>query len=298
MSAPRVIFVPAYAKINFTLDVLGKRDDGYHALASVMQTVALHDTLRIAVNVSGEITASCDDPALQGDDNLALRAARLLKAELGDERLGATIELRKGVPVQAGLGGGSSDAAAVLNALNALWGAGKSREDLEALGARLGSDVPFFVRGGTGLIEGRGEHVAPLPDAEPFWILLAKPRIGLSTAAVFRQLAPGDYSDGAATRELVQSLHERHPIALDRLFNALEPGVLAASPSVTAARDALRDAGAPVARMSGSGPTVFAPFRELARARPVYDQLVEAPFDVWLTHTVTASQARLALPNP
>src|SRR5579872_3284721 len=280
MSAPRSMFVSAHAKINLTLDVLGKRDDGYHALASVMQTLALHDTLRISANMGGALALFCDDPALRGEENLALRAAYLLKAEMGDERLGAAIELRKGVPVQAGLGGGSSDAAAVLNALNAQWSTGYNVDRLEELGARLGSDVPFFIRSGTALIEGRGEEVTPLPDAEPLWIVLAKPRTGLSTATVFRQLTPGDYSDGSATRQLVQSLRASQPTALEHLFNALEPSVLRAFPEVGAVRDALLGAGAPVARMSGSGPTICAPFHELLQARAVYDKLREASSDV------------------
>lgn len=298
MSAPQSMFVSAHAKINLTLDVLGKRDDGYHALASVMQTLALHDTLRISANRGGALTFFCDDPVLRGEENLALRAARLLKAEMGDERLGAAIELRKGVPVQAGLGGGSSDAAAVLSALNGQWSAGYAVDRLEELGARLGSDVPFFIHGGTALIEGRGEVVTPLPDAEPLWILLAKPRTGLSTATVFRQLMPDDYSDGSVTRQVVQSLRAGQPIALEHLFNVLEPSVLRAFPEVGAVRDALLGAGAPVARMSGSGPTVLAPFHELLQARAVYDKLREAPYDVWLTHTVTSIQAHAALPKP
>lgn len=297
MSTARSLFVAAYAKINLTLDVLGKRDDGYHALASVMQAISLHDTLLIRANTSGQIAMVCDDPALHGDDNLALRAAWLLKAETGDARLGAEIELRKAVPVQAGLGGGSSDAAAVLTTLNALWGSGYDAAHLQALGARLGSDVPFFIRGGTALIEGRGELVTPLLDAEPLWILLAKPRTGLSTAAVFGELSPAGFTDGAATRRVVEAIGRREPIAFGDLANALEPGVRRAFPEVDAACTLLLAAGAPVARMSGSGPTVFAPCRELALARAIYAKLVGGPLDVWLAHTVTSRLFSVPLPN-
>ncbi|MGH2514940.1 MAG: 4-(cytidine 5'-diphospho)-2-C-methyl-D-erythritol kinase [Ktedonobacterales bacterium] len=291
MLARQSMFVAAHAKINLTLDVLGKRDDGYHALASVMQTVAPHDTLLVSANTRGALRLVCDDATLTNGDNLALRAAQLLKAEIGDERLGATIELRKAVPMQAGLGGGSSDAAAVLNALDTLWGAGYSLPALETFGARLGSDVPFFLRGGTALIEGRGEVVTPLPDAEPLWLILAKPRIGLSTATVFRSLPSSAYSNGAATRQVVQAVAAGQPLALESLFNALEPGVLSAFPAVRAVRDALSAAGAPAVRMSGSGPTVFAPFREIAQARVIYEKLLPAPYDVWLTHTSPGAQA-------
>lgn len=296
MSTPSSVFVPAYAKINLTLDVLGRRDDGFHALASVMQTIALHDTLLIRATTDGEICVMCDDPALQTSDNLALRAARLLRAELGDERLGATIELRKMVPAQAGLGGGSSDAAAVLVALDALWSGCYDSERLKELGARLGSDVPFFIRGGTALIEGRGELVTPLLDAEPLWIVLAKPHIGLSTPAVFRQLTPANYTDSTATHAVVELINGQHPLHFDGFHNALEPGVLRAFPAVAAARDALRTAGAATACMSGSGPTIYAPFRELAHARAAYDQLLDLPLTIWLTHTITSGNVRASLP--
>jgi 4-diphosphocytidyl-2-C-methyl-D-erythritol kinase len=296
MSAPQSTFVSAHAKINLTLDILGKRDDGYHALASVMQTLALHDTLLVSVNMGGAITVHCDDPSLSGDDNLARRAALLLKGEIGDERLGATIELRKEVPIQAGLGGGSSDAAAVLNTLNAQWNAGYTVAELQSHGALLGSDVAFFIRGGTALIEGRGEHVTSLPDVEPLWILLAKPRVGLSTAVVFGQLAPRGYSDGTATRQLAQFISSGQPIELNGLYNALEPGVLSAFQEVAATRDTLLAAGAPVVRMSGSGPTFFAPFRELSQARAVLDKMLETPYDVWLTHTIPSIGSYSMLP--
>lgn len=296
MSIAQALFVKAYAKINLTLDVLGKRDDGYHTLASVMQAISLHDTLLIRSNASGQITMICDDPALQGDDNLALRAARLLKAEIGDERLGAEIELRKAVPVQAGLGGGSSDAGAVLTTLNALWGGGYDAAQVESLGGRLGSDVPFFIRGGTALIEGRGELVTPLPDAEPFWIVLAKPRVGLSTAAVYRALSPAGYTDGTASRHIVEAINRRDPIAFADLANALEPGVRRTFPEVDAACALLLAAGAPVAHMSGSGPTVFAPCRELSLASAIYDKLVGSPLEVWLAHTVTSRLFSISLP--
>lgn len=296
MSIPKSIFVLAYAKINLTLDVLGKRDDGYHALASVMQTISLHDSLLIRANAGGQIIATSDDPLLASDDNLAPRAARLLKADIGNERLGAEIELRKAVPIQAGLGGGSSDAAAVLTALNELWGAGYDIARLEALGGQLGSDVPFFIRGGTALIEGRGEVVTPLPDMEPLWILLAKPRIGLATPTVFGQLSPASYTDGKATRRVVEAINSRYPIAFTDLVNALEPGVLRAFPEVAAARAMLLAAGAPTAHMCGSGPTLFVPCRELSLARAIYTHLVDSPLDVWLAHTVTASLFRAPLP--
>lgn len=285
------LFVPAYAKINLTLDVLGKREDGYHRLASVMQTIALHDTLRIETNDDAAITCACDAAELQTDDNLALRAAKLISAIAGDKRLGVRIELRKEIPTQAGLGGGSSDAARVLTMLNALWQLGLPTERLEELAAQLGSDVPFFVRGGTALIEGRGEYVTALPDAEPLWIVLAKPAIGLPTAQVFRSLRPESYSAGDDTEAVVVAIREQRPLPFERLSNALEPGVLQTVPQVAAARNLLLDSGAPLVRMSGSGPTLFAPFRRLADAAAVLERARASTLDVavWLTHTISHS---------
>ncbi len=284
-------FVPAYAKINLTLDVLGKREDGYHRLASVMQTIALHDTLRIQTNESGAISCYCDRAELQTDDNLALRAAKLLAGTAPERQLGAEIELRKEVPAQAGLGGGSSDGAHVLAALNALWRLNLPAERLEALGAQLGSDVPFFVRGGTALIEGRGEYVTPLPDAEALWLVLAKPSIGVPTAQVFRSLRPESYTMGDDSEAVVSAIRERRPLPFERLTNALEPGVLQMFPPVAMARDLLLDAGAPLVRMSGSGPALFAPFRRLADAAAVAEraQANASGVAIWLTHTITSS---------
>ena len=281
-----VAFHPAYAKVNYTLDVLGKRADGYHRLASVMQTISLHDTLALRTRSDDAITLICDDPALETPANLALRAAHLLREHIGRTLAGVTLELRKRIPVQAGLGGGSSDAAAALTALDAYWGLHLDRDTLRALGARLGSDVPFFLAGGTALIGGRGEVVEPLPPAEPLWIVLVKPPIGISTATVFRTLAPAAYTGGDDTAALVAAIRAGEPLPLDRLSNALEPGVAATYPQVPAALDALRAAGAPIARLSGSGPTVYAPFRELIVAERVYQSVRAAGMPAWLTHTV------------
>lgn len=287
-----VSFHPAYAKINLTLDVLGRRDDGYHRLASVMQTIALHDTLALRTRDDGAIALVCDDPALDTPDNLALRAAHPLRQQAAQAALpGVTIELRKRIPAQAGLGGGSSDAAAALVALDAYWDLHLDTEALRELGARLGSDVPFFLPGGTALIGGRGEVVEPLPPAEPLWIVLAKPSIGLSTAAVFRALTPTGYTSGEVTTALVAAIRAGAPLPFERLSNALERGVTAAYPQVAAALDAFRAAGAPVARMSGSGPTVYAPFRDLIAAAQVHQHMRVAGYAAWLTHTVAAPRS-------
>lgn len=336
MSSPSPLspstFVPAYAKVNLTLAVLGRRADGYHRLASVMQTVSLHDTLRLAplalsddpatlAEANGAsmdntpdlppIAFACDLPELgAAADNLAVRAARAMQgaalalggAAAHRARRGLLLELRKETPTQAGLGGGSSDAACVLAALDALWGLGLGAARLEALAATLGSDTPFFVGGGTALIEGRGEVVTPLPDAEPLWLILLKPRVGVSTAAIFRALTPADYGDAADTEAVVSAIRAGQALPFDRLTNTLEPVTLRAYPAVAAARDLLLAAGAPVVRMSGSGPTLYAPFRTLDEASVVHRRLRaevdgDDAFDAWLCHTRSREQCARALPT-
>jgi 4-diphosphocytidyl-2-C-methyl-D-erythritol kinase len=286
MSPQQPVVVPAYAKINLTLAVLGKRPDGYHDLASILQTVSLHDTLRIEPTRDGVIACEVDVPTLQSADNLALRATRLLREEIGDPALGARIELHKEIPIQGGMGGGSSDAAAVLLTLNRLWGAGLSDNHLERLGARLGSDVPFFVQGGTARIAGRGEVVAPLPDAEPLWLTLARPPVSVSTATVFGRLAPQDYGPAEDTDTVARAIVNGQSLPFDRLTNTLEPCVFAAYPAVAATREALLGAGAPLVRMSGSGPTLYVPFRSQDEAAALVAGARARGLQIWLCRTL------------
>lgn len=286
----RARFLPAHAKINLTLDVLGKRPDGYHELASVMQTISLADTLLVGSTADYRISCDTDVPGLRSEHNLALRAARLLADCLGERARGARIELRKIVPAQGGLGGGSGDAAAVLVALNAVWNAGLDEAALEALAAELGSDIPFFIRGGTCLIEGRGERVTPLPDVEPLWLLIAKPPVNIPTPTVFRILSADEWSTGEETAAVVAAIRESQPLPFERLFNALEGTVLRTYGAVAATREALLAAGAPTVRLSGSGPTLYAPFRTLLEASAVYHRARTRGVLVWLCHTVTRAE--------
>ena len=292
MTRPATVFVPAYAKINLTLAVLGRREDGYHRLASVMQTISLHDTLRFTVGGSVKAGGSfvCDVAELSAPDNLVARAADALRAEVGRPELGADIELHKEVPAQGGLGGGSSDAATTLAALNALWELGLSPERLETLAARLGSDTAYFVGGGTARIEGRGEVVRPLPDAEPLWLVLARPPVSVSTPSVFRALTPADYGDAADTDAVVAAIQAGQPLPFDRLTNTLERSVMQSYPVVLRARDSLLDLGASLVIMSGSGPSLFAPYRSLAAAAALYERAKARGLQVWLCHTVTRAQ--------
>ncbi len=158
----RALVLKAYAKINLTLEVLGRREDGYHDIVSILQTIDLHDTLTL--EPAQDMALECDQSELEGPDNLVLKAAALLREATGCHQ-GARLKLQKGIPLAAGLGGGSSDAAAALLGLSRLWGLGLSAEKLMPLAAKLGSDVPFFLYGGTAMAQGRGEIVRPLPPA-------------------------------------------------------------------------------------------------------------------------------------
>ena len=207
----RKVTIETPAKINLTLEVLGKRDDGYHEIASVMQAVSLFDTLTLSM--AEDVQLISDVPEIGTRDNLVYRTAELLKREKGVDE-GVEIRLSKGIPIAAGMGGGSSDAAATLLGLNHLWGLGVDIEELTGLAVRLGSDVPFFLSGGTALAEGRGERITPLPTPPTTWLALALQPNPLEnkTAAAYKALTPRDYTDGQKTARLASLLKRwRHP---------------------------------------------------------------------------------------
>ena len=244
----------AHAKINLTLEVLGKRADGFHEIRSVMQRITLADTLTIGR--AEELILACSDPGLEGPENLVWRAAELLRGEYGVSA-GASLALEKRIPVAAGLGGGSSDAAAALRGLNELWKLGLNGERLRDLGARLGSDVPFFLlESGSALAEGRGERLMPLAPLPAWWVVLVKPEAGISAAAAYGALRAEDWSTGFATSRWLA--YARASGRLPDPVNGLEAAALRAEPAAAAAKRALAEVGARSAAMSGSGSTYFA----------------------------------------
>ena len=201
------ITVAAPAKVNLHLEVLGLRPDGFHELAMVMQSIDLADRLTFRNRADAQIELSCDDPSLSlGDDNLIVRAARLLRDRSGFSELGASIALSKRIPIGAGLAGGSSDGAATLVGLNDLWGLGHTQAQLERFAADLGSDMPFCVSGGRQLCFGRGEQLEPCPEMPtPLAVLLVKdPTVSVSTPWAYqrcRELHGGSYLQGEAAFE-------------------------------------------------------------------------------------------------
>jgi 4-diphosphocytidyl-2-C-methyl-D-erythritol kinase len=258
----------APAKLNLFLEILGRRPDGYHEIETLMVAVNLHDRLTFADDPSGAVTLSCDDPALPtGGGNLVVKAAERLKAATGCPR-GATIVLNKVVPAEAGLAGGSSDAAATLVALDRLWELKTPPETLDAVASEVGSDVPFFLRGPAAVCRGRGERVEALPLNRTLHFVLVCPPIGVSTADVYRNLTPPDRPKSVGP--VLDALAREGPAVLGRsLFNRLQPTAEAIRPALGRVRDALAElvpSHLDGALMSGSGSAYFGLARDPAAA--------------------------------
>lgn len=248
----------APAKINLFLEVLGKREDGYHEIETVMQAVGLADRLELWQRPAGEFSISvAGGPAPADEDNLALRAARLLARESGAQE-GVHIHLDKRIPVGGGLGGGSSDAAAALRGLDRLWRLGARREDLANIGAELGSDVNFFLSGGTAVCRGRGELVEPLEVQHAMNVLLYIPQRQVATRDIYARLRMPLTNRRRSCHTILKALKEGAFENCGReLFNRLEEPVFELYPDLAAARDVLTGEGALGTLLSGSGSTIF-----------------------------------------
>lgn len=246
----------AHAKINLTLDVLSRRPDGYHEVEMIMQSIALHDTLEMELDKEIVLTVS-GIRVTAGQDNLVLRAARLLQQQAGPEA-GARIHLHKEIPVAAGLAGGSTDAAAALRGLNRLWNLGLGNEQLVKLAAQLGADVSFCLTGGTAVARGIGEILTPLPPVPAFGVVLVKPAFEVSTAAVYRGLDLADLGRRPDTPAMVGALQKGDlDLVARNLCNVLESVTLKLHPELQTIKKRLQEAGCRGVLMSGSGPTVF-----------------------------------------
>ena len=255
----RVLAARCPAKVNLALRVLDRRPDGYHELDTVFQAIDLWDTLEI--REAGALRMTCDDPGLPTDgSNLVLRAAELLRERAGISP-GAELHLRKVIPSQAGLGGGSSDAAAALLLCARFWGLDCSPGELRAMAAEIGSDVPFFLEGGTARGTGRGERIEALPAVRPLHLLLGCPPFGTSTVEVYQRASTRLTLPGVGVNLAILKAH-KWPVDNDFAFmvNDLEPIVFEVRPALRDFRDALLRAGATAAMLSGSGSTVYGVF--------------------------------------
>ncbi|WP_418791320.1 4-(cytidine 5'-diphospho)-2-C-methyl-D-erythritol kinase [Phosphitispora sp. TUW77] len=253
----RHLELKAAAKINLTLDVLGKLPDGYHEVEMVMQSIELHDVVVMEEAREG-IEVFTNHPRLPGGrSNIAYKAALLIKESFGI-KTGVRIHITKNIPLAAGLAGGSTDAAAVLRGLNCLWELGLSYEGLLAKAALIGSDVSFCIQGGTALAKGRGEVILPLHDVPELWMVLVKPPLDISTAEIYREYDPAKVNVRPDTGQMIFSIErgDKEGIAAN-LGNVLESVTLLKYPVVAQVKERLEKTGALRAIMSGSGPTVF-----------------------------------------
>ena len=301
-----IVTTPAPAKVNWTLEVLERRPDGYHEVRTVLQTVDLCD--RVRAWPAGDLELVLTDPAGKAGaplvdvppvENLAYRAAALLRDRAGRAGLGARIELAKAIPAGAGLGGGSSDAAATLRALDRLWGLGLPRAELARLGAELGADVPFFLFGGTALGRGRGDEVTPLPDIPTQRLLLVVPRRRPSgkTAAMYAHLRPEHFGAGEAGERLAAAIGRGVAPGDDDVCNAFEGVAAEVLPEAAVAAKRCRDLGLRP-HLAGSGPAQFVFLPPDTDSAPLREALTAAGLDVFEAATMTASTATAVVEEP
>mgnify|MGYP001336624059 CR=1 FL=1 len=265
--------VKAPAKINLALDVLKKREDGYHEVKMVMTTIDLADRLDITLLEEDEIRVESSSGIIPDDKrNLAYKAAELLK-ERFQIKQGCKIEITKNIPVAAGLAGGSSDCAAALKGLNELWNLGLTKAQLAELGSELGSDVAFCVYGGTALATGRGEKITPIASPVPAWVILAKPPLGISTANTYQQVNVKT-CEHPNVDLMIEALEEQNYEKMcQHLGNSLESVILENYPIVKKIKEKMKKLGADGVLMSGSGPTVFGLTRYDTRMKRILNGL-------------------------
>lgn len=266
---------PAWAKLNLTLDILGKRPDGYHDLRMVMQSISLKDDVTLEETECAGVRVTSNFHFLPSDgSNIAAKAANQFFERTGLLPRNLAIHIHKEIPVCAGMAGGSSDGAAVLRILGRLWGDGLSREQLEDIAAGVGSDVPYCVRGGTALAEGRGERLTDLPPLPPCFLVVCKPSFAISTPELFslvhlRQLRC--HPDTAGMQSALEA-GDLEGVA-HRLYNVFEDVLPRKYAQVFEIKRALLDAGAMASSMTGSGPTVFGIFHDRSHAETAWERL-------------------------
>ncbi len=264
----------AYAKINLGLDVIGKRDDGYHLVKMIMQNVDIYDTLTFEETQDGQISLSSSDDTVPTDDsNLICRVARQLKDNYSVNK-GAVIALEKRIPVAAGMAGGSTDAAAAYLALNELWDLGLTKEKLCELAVKLGADIPYCIVGGTALSEGIGEVLSPIANNADYHLVVAKPDIAVSTGWVYTELDSHETDIHPDIDGIKEAIEAGDVISMCGLIgNVLEPVTVSKYPVVTEIEKLLENNGAVKAFMTGSGPTVFAVYDDVSKAKEGYEAI-------------------------
>ena len=279
------MIIEAFAKINWSLDICGVREDGYHLMDMLMQPVSIADEITILPSSSLEITTSGWPPVKADENNLAYRAALALKNASGYPS-GASIHIHKQIPVGAGMGGGSSDAAAVLTGLNRLWETGFSQDSLERIGLELGADVPFFIRGGLTRTGGIGEKLQNLDYLYDYRLIVIQPCSGLSTSQVFHLWHAADSNPRPDTEKALSALQSgKLDMLCESISNVLQPVAESIHPEIGIACHALKEQGALTAVMTGSGSAVFGVFPSDSSAKKARQSLQSRYRTLFLCHT-------------
>jgi len=294
---PPTVTLPAFAKINLKLRVLGRRADGYHDLDTIFQAVSVHDTIAASLIADPHLTISCSDRQLPvNETNLVMRAARALQEHSAVKR-GARIRLQKRIPTQAGLGGGSADAAMTLIALTKLWELNCTSDELIAIGAQLGADGSFFFYGGTARANGIGEQIEPLNDVGQMFLVIVKPNVNISTADAYRELDERSLTSLNSKSILSTSrpIADSDQIDFANLTNDFEAVVFDLQPEIRRAKNALLKAGANQSLLAGSGSAVFGIFEsEDAQRRAIQAIELETGWRVFPCKTVGREQYQRA----
>ncbi|MFW2489837.1 4-(cytidine 5'-diphospho)-2-C-methyl-D-erythritol kinase [Clostridium chromiireducens] len=278
--------IKAYAKINIALDVVGKREDGYHLLRMIMQTIDLYDIIEVEKCESG-INITCNKHYVPTDErNLAYKAARLFKETYSIDE-GVNINIIKNIPVSAGLAGGSTDASGVLKIMNKLFNINANNNELKELGLKLGADVPYCISGGTALCEGIGEKITNLKSFQNKILVLIKPPFGVSTKEVYKSFDLSKVVFHPRIKELIEAIENDDIYFIaNNMKNLLENVTLKKHKIISNIKEETILNGAIGTMMSGSGPTVFAFFDDMLKAQMCYDNMKKKYKDVFITRTI------------
>ncbi len=281
-----MLTILAPAKLNLTLEVLARRPDGYHEIRSVIQTISLCDRLTFRARPSVDIRT--DSPQWSAEKSLVSRTLNLVGETVGDTR-GIAIDVESRIPLISGLGGDSSTAAATLRGLNQVWELNLPEARLLELAVQLGSDVPFFLHGGTAVVQGRGEVVTPLPSLPRHWVVLVMPdvpRLPGKTAKLYASLNTSHFTDGRITEQLVKELKEvKEP---STLFNTFENITFASGSELKVYRDHIRKLGAPHVHLAGSGPALFTLLKDKSKAEELSTRCKQQNMETYLVETLAS----------
>lgn len=282
------IILKTPAKINWTLDVVRKRSDGYHDISTIMQSIAIYDEIKIRSLSEKKIVVGVSDPNIpDGEDNIAYKAAKLMLDSFKIDR-GLDIYISKQIPSAAGLGGGSSDGAAVMFGIKYMYDIDVDLDTLISMGSVIGADIPFCILGGTALAEGIGEKLKPLPSIDKFWLIIVKPNINISTGEIYGRIQVDNIVNRPDNNRFIQALYSGDLEGMAKYGSNVLEGVSASLyPIIYDIKSDIRKAGAVYTLMSGSGPSVFGVFKTRDEAKKAYCLLKYKYEHIFLTHTIS-----------